>query len=137
MEIPAISEDEPRFLLIGKLNGKCYSCIFTYRGRVIRLISTRRSRKMKRKSTMPSSKNPRSIKAKELDKLFEEGDVTEYLDLKSAKSHYPMHRVSIDFTQDMLEKVDHEAARIGVTRTSLIKVWVAERLSQQQETTGY
>lgn len=45
VEIPAFSEDEPRFLLIGKLNNKCYSCVFTYRGQAIRLISARRSRK--------------------------------------------------------------------------------------------
>lgn len=79
---------------------------------------------------MKSSKKTNSIKAKDFDKLFEEGDVTEHLDLKAAKSHYPMQRVSIDFTQDMLEKVDHQAARIGVTRTSLIKVWLSERLAE-------
>jgi hypothetical protein len=79
---------------------------------------------------MRSSKKAVTIKAKEFDKLFEEGDVTQYLDLGSAKAHFPTHRVSIDFTQDMLEKLDHEAARIGVARTALIKVWVAERLEQ-------
>lgn len=45
VEIPAISEDEARYLLIGSLHGKCYSCVFTYRGQNIRLISARRSRK--------------------------------------------------------------------------------------------
>jgi uncharacterized DUF497 family protein len=45
VEIPAFSEEETRFLLIGQLDGKCYSCIFTYRGQNIRLISARRSRK--------------------------------------------------------------------------------------------
>lgn len=37
--------DEPRFLLIGKVKGKCYSCVYTMRGDVVRLISARRSRK--------------------------------------------------------------------------------------------
>ncbi len=37
--------DEPRFMIIGKINGKFYSCIYTMRKEVIRLISARRSRK--------------------------------------------------------------------------------------------
>lgn len=45
LEIEARTQDEPRFMLIGKLNEKCYSCIFTKRGEVLRLISARRSRK--------------------------------------------------------------------------------------------
>lgn len=46
MEIEARTIDEPRFMIIGKLNGKFYSCIYTVRGEVIRLISARRSRKI-------------------------------------------------------------------------------------------
>jgi uncharacterized DUF497 family protein len=44
LEIPAKTEDEPRFLVIGLINGKYWSAIFTYRGENIRLISVRRSR---------------------------------------------------------------------------------------------
>jgi len=71
----------------------------------------------------------KSIKAKDFDKAFEEGDVSDYLKISAVKANYPLHRISIDFTQSILEQVDHEAARIGVTRTALIKVWVAERLT--------
>jgi len=49
VEIEAKTVDEPRFLLIGQLEGKCFSCIFTRRGEVIRLISCRRSRKEEEK----------------------------------------------------------------------------------------
>ena len=42
--IEARTQDEPRFMIIGKLKGKFYSCIFTVRGEAIRLISARRSR---------------------------------------------------------------------------------------------
>jgi len=45
IEIPARTVDEPRYILIGKLGKKCYSCIYTLRGDKIRLISARRSRK--------------------------------------------------------------------------------------------
>ena len=45
VEIQARTEDELRFLRIGKIEGKFYSCIFTTRkAGAIRLISARRSR---------------------------------------------------------------------------------------------
>ena len=44
VEMPARTADEPRFMTVGKLRGKFYSCIFTMRGSKIRLISARRSR---------------------------------------------------------------------------------------------
>jgi uncharacterized DUF497 family protein len=44
LEIPAKTEDEPRYLVIGHINGKHWSAVFTYRGVNIRLISVRRSR---------------------------------------------------------------------------------------------
>lgn len=45
IEIKAKTIDEPRFMIIGKIKGKFYSCIYTLRGDAIRLISARRSRK--------------------------------------------------------------------------------------------
>lgn len=44
LEIPAKTEDEPRYLVIGLINGKHWSAVLTYRGVNIRLISVRRSR---------------------------------------------------------------------------------------------
>ena len=44
LEIPARTEDEPRFLVIGKIGGKHWSGIITYRKKNIRIISARRSR---------------------------------------------------------------------------------------------
>lgn len=45
IEIPARTEDEARFLLVGKINDVCWSAVITRRGDVIRIISVRRSRK--------------------------------------------------------------------------------------------
>jgi uncharacterized protein len=45
LEIPARTEDEPRFLVIGKIDGKHWSAVITYRSEAIRIISVRRSRK--------------------------------------------------------------------------------------------
>lgn len=44
LEIPAKTEDEPRFLMIGLINRKYWSAVITYRGANVRLISVRRSR---------------------------------------------------------------------------------------------
>lgn len=44
IEVQAKTIDEPRSIIIGKIKGKFYSCIYTMRGDVIRLISARRSR---------------------------------------------------------------------------------------------
>ena len=45
IEIPVRTSDEPRFLAIGKISGKHWSGAITYRGKKIRIISVRRSRK--------------------------------------------------------------------------------------------
>ena len=44
IEIPAITVDEPRFLLVGRIHGKHWSMVITYRSANIRIISVRRSR---------------------------------------------------------------------------------------------
>lgn len=44
LEIPAKAFDEPRFLIIGKISGKHWSGVITYREETIRIISVRRSR---------------------------------------------------------------------------------------------
>ncbi|HXE95102.1 MAG TPA: BrnT family toxin [Dongiaceae bacterium] len=45
IEIPVMTADEPRYLVIGKINGKHWSGVITYRGESVRIISVRRSRK--------------------------------------------------------------------------------------------
>jgi uncharacterized DUF497 family protein len=44
LEIPAKTDDEPRFIVIGKIKKKLWSGIITYRDETIRIISVRRSR---------------------------------------------------------------------------------------------
>jgi predicted DNA binding CopG/RHH family protein len=72
------------------------------------------------------------MKAKKFDAEFDAGrDVTAALDV--AKARRPLQkqrRVNVDFPEWMIESLDKEASRIGVTRQSIIKVWLAERLEQ-------
>ena len=76
------------------------------------------------------------MKAKQFDKEFDAGkDVSSALDL--AKARHPKHepkRVNVDFPTWMIERLDREASRLGVTRQSIIKVWLAERLERSATT---
>ena len=70
------------------------------------------------------------MKAKKFDADFDSGkNVTAALDLSRARRRLQeQKRVKIDFPTWMLESLDKEAGRLGVTRQSIIKVWLAERL---------
>ncbi len=72
------------------------------------------------------------MKAKELEQKFDNGDdILDSLDLSKAKRvMQDQKRVNVDFPAWMLESLDKEASRVGVTRQSIIKVWLAERLEQ-------
>ena len=72
------------------------------------------------------------MKAEEFDKLFDEGnDIAHLLDLSSARRpNQKLKRVNVDFPIWMVNKLDREAKRLGVTRQSIIKIWLAERLER-------
>ena len=73
------------------------------------------------------------MKAKDLDKQFDAGkDISEFLDLARAKRiNEEPKRVNVDFPAWMIHSLDREASRLGVTRQSIIKVWISERLSHK------
>ncbi len=70
------------------------------------------------------------MKANKFDKKFDDGDdILGNLDLSKAKRpQQNQKRVNVDFPTWMIESLDREANRVGVTRQSIIKVWLAERL---------
>jgi hypothetical protein len=74
----------------------------------------------------------KAIKAKEIEKKFDEGeDISKYLDLsKARRPEQEQKRVNVDFPLWMINLLDREARRLGVPRQSIIKVWVAERLEK-------
>ena len=74
----------------------------------------------------------KAIKAKEIDKKFDEGgDISRYLDVsKIRRPEQEQKRVNVDFPLWMIHLLDKEARRLGVPRQSIIKVWVAERLEK-------
>ena len=72
------------------------------------------------------------MKAKKFDTDFDEGkDVSAALDLsKARRPKQAQKRVNVDFPTWMIDMLDQEAGRLGVTRQSIIKIWLAERLER-------
>lgn len=70
------------------------------------------------------------MKANTFDNQFDEGaDITASLDLSKAKRVLlNPKRVNVDFPAWMVESMDREAGKLGITRQSIIKVWLVERL---------
>ena len=75
------------------------------------------------------------MNSSEFDQRFDAGDsVVDALDLSAARRpRHEQKRVNVDFPVWMVEQLDREASRLGVTRQSIIKVWLAERLEQRAD----
>lgn len=72
------------------------------------------------------------MKAKEFDKKFDNGeDIIDNLDLtKAYRPGLASKRVNVDFPEWMIRLLDRESKRLGITRQSIIKIWVAEKLKE-------
>ena len=73
-----------------------------------------------------------TIKAEDFDQKFENGeDISQFLDFSgSLRPGQEQKRVNVDFPVWMIHLLDKEARKIGVTRQSIIKVWLADRLKE-------
>ena len=74
------------------------------------------------------------MKASEFDKNFDDGEnILAELDVsRSRRPGEETRRVNVDFPAWMVTSMDREARRLGVTRQSIIKMWLAERLQHNQ-----
>ena len=70
------------------------------------------------------------MKATEFDRKFDDGeDVSGQVDWsKARRPNLTVKRVNVDFPTWVVEGLDRQAQRLGVTRQALIKLWIAERL---------
>lgn len=74
------------------------------------------------------------MKAETLDKKFDDNkeDILDDFDLsKARRPNQEQKRVNVDFPTWMVTSLDKEAKHLGVTRQSIIKVWLAERLEKR------
>ncbi len=71
------------------------------------------------------------MKATEFDTKFDNGeDITDLLDLAQVNHPgYEQQHIDLDFPAWMVAALDQEARRLGVTRQSIIKIWLADRLA--------
>jgi hypothetical protein len=74
------------------------------------------------------------MKEKTFDQKFDAGEeVVEQLDPgKARRAGTDPRRVNVDFPAWMVDSLDREARRLGVTRQSLIKLWLADKLDHAQ-----
>ena len=73
------------------------------------------------------------MKAKDFDKKFDENktDIIDDLDLSTLKRpNQQQRRVNVDFPVWVIDSLDKEAGRVGVSRQSIIKLWLVEKLEQ-------
>ncbi|MDJ0601503.1 MAG: CopG family antitoxin [Crocosphaera sp.] len=73
------------------------------------------------------------ISAEELDKIFDEGeeDIIEYLDFSTA--HRPgleENNINIALPEWMINRIDLEAKRLGISSQLVIRNWLTERLDK-------
>ncbi len=71
------------------------------------------------------------MNATNFDKKFnqDDSDIIDDLNIATARRvNLEQKRINVDFPSWVVESLDREAARIGVTRQSIIKVWLVERL---------
>ncbi len=74
------------------------------------------------------------MKAKDFDKKFDDNkqDIIDDLDLSTARRpNQKQKRINVDFPSWVVDSLDREASRIGVTRQSIIKLWLVERLEEK------
>ncbi len=77
------------------------------------------------------------MKANEFDKKFDDNeiDVIDDLDLSTLKrANQTQKRINVDFPIWVIDSLDREASRVGVTRQSIIKLWLVERLEEKSAT---
>jgi hypothetical protein len=76
------------------------------------------------------------MNSSDFDQRFDAGEsVLDALDLSGAgRRRLEQKRVNVDIPVWMIDQLDREASRLGVTRQSIIKVWLAERLEQRTST---
>lgn len=74
------------------------------------------------------------MKAKDFDKKFDDNkkNIIDDLDLSTVKRpNQSQKRINVDFPSWVIDSLDREASRVGVTRQSIIKLWLVERLEEK------
>ncbi len=69
--------------------------------------------------------------AGEMDAALESQDLSAVFQKKGVVKKGPIKKVNLDLPEEMIEKIDQIAAKIGVSRQPLLKIWIHERLNAE------
>ena len=74
------------------------------------------------------------MKTSDFDKLFDDGqeDILHYFDVSKAARSPNAERVQVDLPAWLLDRIDSEARKLNVSRSTLIRAWLAEKLEKTQ-----
>jgi hypothetical protein len=75
-------------------------------------------------------KRKKTVDAEVLDKLFDSGSdkIDEYFNYEKARRpNLELKRVNSDFPAWVVKAMDKEAARMGVARIAILKMWASEK----------
>ena len=75
-----------------------------------------------------------TVSAREFDKAFEAGgDITPLLDLTTTqRPGLEQRRINVDLPAWIIASLDNAARTVGVTRQSIIKIWLADRIKEER-----
>lgn len=73
------------------------------------------------------------MKAKEFDEIFENEDITPYLDTNKIMKidEFEKENIVLSMPYKFIKLLEKEANKIGVKKEDLVKVWIAERLQKE------
>ena len=128
---PNPGNDDVRHIVLRMIDGRHWTAITTKRGKRIRIISVRRSRKNK-EHAMKAKNDAKAITSDQLEEMFDNGDdILSYVDLGNpvVEHHPPLEkRITLTMPAWMVSELDEEAAELAISRNAVVNTWVADRL---------
>lgn len=80
---------------------------------------------------MKKTPKKKPISAEQIARMADQGkDITQFF--TGGKMMWPIQRVNVDFTSEMLKELDQEAAGLNISRQAVIKTLVREGLDRRQ-----
>lgn len=120
---PNPGNDDVRHIVLRMIDGRHWTAITTKRGKRIRIISVRRSRKNK-EACHESKNDAKAITSDQLEEMFDNGeDILSYVDLGNpvVEHHPPLEkRITLTMPAWMVSELDEEAAELAISRNAVV-----------------
>lgn len=81
---------------------------------------------------MKKKSSPRVFKTEaEMDRALETTDLSEDLRTRGVVKRPLIKKINLDLPENIIQQIDRIAARVGVSRQPLLKIWIHERLKAE------